>query len=341
MGQKKKRGGSSRQKTERVLDLLALFLHASAPISFKALRQYFPRDYGGGRIETASRKFERDKMQLLSLGIALRYVEGEAGGYQVTSRETFLPRVSLTQQQWALLYAAGAAALGASVFPAKEDLAHGLRKIAWSAGETPTRSPVALSVETLHRSAEVLNDLTTTLWRAVERRKDIELEYQSPYGEPTRRKVSPYGLCLRAGHWHCVGHCHLRGALRTFLVHRMTRVNVNAQFPGRADFEVPASFRVGDYVPRWPWQQHQHQPIPVVLRIRGELRREAQVHFPAEAILAHTSDALVTLQVTDTAALCRQLLAYGGDVEVVEPQQVAALLRAQALRVLSAHGGEP
>jgi proteasome accessory factor B len=340
MGQKKKRGGSG-QKAERVLDLLALFLHASAPISFEALRRYFPRDYGGGRLEAASRKFERDKAQLLNLGIALRYVEGEGGGYQVLRGENFLPRLSLTREQWAFLYAAGAAALGASVFPAKEDLAHGLRKMAWSAGETPTRSPVALSVETLQRSAKVLNELTTTLWHAIERQKDVQLEYQSPYGEPTRRRVSPYGLCLRAGRWHCVGHCHLRGALRTFLVHRMTKATINTKFPGRRDFEVPVGFRVGDHVPRWPWQQHQHQPIPVVLRVRGDVRLEAHAHFPAEAIDAQAGDFLVRLQVTDTDALCRQLLGYGGDVAVVEPKQVASLLGEMQRRVLAAHGGGP
>src|SRR6185295_9134288 len=58
------------------------------------LKESFPEDYGSGSDEATERKFERDKAELLELGIPLTYVQGDedrkdgflAGGEMATPK---------------------------------------------------------------------------------------------------------------------------------------------------------------------------------------------------------------------------------------------------------------
>src|SRR6185295_1534909 len=101
-------------RTERLLDLIALLLDAREPISWAELRESFPHDYGSGSDEASERKFERDKAELLELGIPIAYVQGDderKDGYVVERESYYLPEVGLTPEELAVLYAAGSAAL--------------------------------------------------------------------------------------------------------------------------------------------------------------------------------------------------------------------------------------
>src|SRR5438445_394393 len=91
-------------RTERLLDLVALLLDAPEPVSFADLREAFPDDYGGGR-ESAERKLERDKAELLQLGVPLEFVppglddEREVGGYRIDRAAFFLPDPRLLPEE--------------------------------------------------------------------------------------------------------------------------------------------------------------------------------------------------------------------------------------------------
>src|SRR5262249_13784170 len=103
-------------RTERLLDLVALLLDAPEPVPFADLREAFPDDYGGSR-DAAERKLERDKAELLQLGVPLEFVppgqddDRELGGYRIDRAAYFLPDPKLTPEEAAALYAAGSAAL--------------------------------------------------------------------------------------------------------------------------------------------------------------------------------------------------------------------------------------
>src|SRR6266498_4069141 len=60
-------------KAERLLDLAAFLLRAAEPISWREIQEQFPDDYGGSE-EAAVRKFERDKAELLEIGIPVRWI---------------------------------------------------------------------------------------------------------------------------------------------------------------------------------------------------------------------------------------------------------------------------
>ena len=85
------------QKAERLLDLAALLLRASEPVSWREIQEQFPDDYGGPG-EAAIRKFERDKAELLELGIPVRWVGGDedlSAGYLVDKEDFYLPDLKL------------------------------------------------------------------------------------------------------------------------------------------------------------------------------------------------------------------------------------------------------
>src|SRR5574342_1235182 len=124
------------QKAERLLDLAAFLLRAAEPVSWREIQEQFPEDYGGASGEAAIRKFERDKAELLELGIPVRYLSGDedrAAGYLVDREEFYLPDLGLPPEDLALLYLAGSAALARGQFPYARDLAHALNKLSFAA----------------------------------------------------------------------------------------------------------------------------------------------------------------------------------------------------------------
>ena len=90
------------ERTERLLDLVALLLDAREPITWAELRESFPEDYGAPSDEAAERKFERDKAEILELGIPVAYVQGDderKDGYVVDREKYYLPEVGLTPEE--------------------------------------------------------------------------------------------------------------------------------------------------------------------------------------------------------------------------------------------------
>ncbi|HYS80942.1 MAG TPA: WYL domain-containing protein, partial [Anaeromyxobacteraceae bacterium] len=114
------------QKAERLLDLAAFLLRAAEPVAWREIQEQFPDDYGGSE-EAAIRKFERDKAELLELGIPVRWLQGDEdlpSGYLIDKDDFYLPDLKLPPEDLALLYLSGSAALAGGEFPYARDLAH-------------------------------------------------------------------------------------------------------------------------------------------------------------------------------------------------------------------------
>jgi proteasome accessory factor B len=330
-------------RTERLLDLVALLLDAKEPISWAELRQSFPEDYGAGSDEAAERKFERDKAELLELGIPLTYVQGEderRDGYAVDKEAYYLPEVGLSPEELAVLYAAGSAALASGAFPGSTDLTHALRKVGFFArvegAEVPTPR-VRMELDG-RDSAPGLAGHLEALWGASAARKSVDLQYYSPRSkEVTQRRVDPYGLALRGGVWSLVGHCHLRGGIRTFHVHRIRSLQVNAARPRSPDFEVPEGFKLDDHVAQYPWQHAFHPAVDVTLRLTGELANLGERLFPPAQISAGSEGTSVIVSATDLEGLLRFALSLGHQAQVLAPEKARARWREMAAHILELH----
>jgi proteasome accessory factor B len=323
-------------RTERLLDLVALLLDAQEPLSWGDIRAAFPDDYGGASLEAAERKFERDKAELLELGIPIGYVQADEDrpdGYVVDKNSYYLPEVGLTKEELALLYTAGSAALASGAFPGSQDLAHALRKMSFFAGNSLPVPKVRLELGAVADSAGLPSRLEA-LWSAISSRKSVDLTYWSPHSNSTtERKVDPYGLALRRGVWSLVGHCHLRGGVRTFHVHRVRKLTVNPRSPRTADFEVPRGFSLDAYVATWPWQHRFHAPVNVELELTGDLAPLAASLFPQAA----KGEARFTVPATDLDGLLKYVLSLGANARVVGPPEATARFKTLAQAIADAH----
>ncbi|HTP28044.1 MAG TPA: WYL domain-containing protein, partial [Anaeromyxobacteraceae bacterium] len=144
------------KRAERLLDLAAYLLRATKPVSWGAIRDHFSEDYGCSE-EAAIRKFERDKSELVELGVPVRWVKGEEEletGYLIDRDEFYLPNLELEPEDLVLLYMAGSAALAQGVFPYARDLSHALNKLSFAARAAGASEAAALAAESLSRGAE-------------------------------------------------------------------------------------------------------------------------------------------------------------------------------------------
>lgn len=326
-------------RTERLLDLVALFLDATEPISWAELRESFPDDYGQGSEEAAERKFERDKAELLELGIPLAYVQGDEDrrdGYVVERDAYYLPEPNLTPEETAVLYAAGSAALASGAFPGQQDLAHALRKIGFFAGDALPTARVRMEMGPSLGGPELAQRLEA-LRGAAFTRKSVTMDYFSPRSQVTTRKVDPYGLALRRGSWALVGYCHLRKGIRTFQVHRIRSLTVNASKPRSPDFEVPEGFRIDDHVASEPWQHRFHEKVEVTLLLKEALAPLAGRLFPGAKSEPVSGGAQVRVEATFLDGLLRYALSLAPDCAVLAPDRAVGRFRELAEKVARAH----
>lgn len=177
----------------------------------------------------------------------------------------------------------------------------------------------------------ILDDLR----RSVARRRQVSLVYHSFRQQVTRRVVDPYALALQWGNWYLVGHCHLRGDLRTFRVDRIEEVEGTG-----ATFQVPATFVARDYL----LQMAQERPTsyyqvsvrfePDVAHIVRERREEWQR-------LQEHDDGSVTLSfdAADLAWPCRWVLTYQDRATVLGPPELVRMVRDAARAIAARYEG--
>ncbi len=330
------------QKAQRLLDLAAFLLRAAEPVSWREIQEQFDADYGRSSGEAAIRKFERDKAELLELGIPVRYVAGDedlAAGYLIDKDEFYLPDLKLAPEDLALLYLAGSAALAGRAFPYARDLAHAMNKLSVAArapGASETAAMAALRLsgdEPAHEPGEVARWLEA-LSGAVAHKKRVHLAYAgAERRERTERDVDPYGLYQKGGAWFVAGWCHLRKALRTFHVGRILALDVNPAAPRTPDFKPRRDFSLADLATREAWEYTVKPPVRCRVRLEPPVSAEARASFGARARLEDEpgGGVLVEIEATNPEALVRHVLSLGDRAEIVSPRS----LREQARAVLA------
>jgi proteasome accessory factor B len=327
-------------RSKRLLDLVMLLLRARSPVTFREIRACF-ESYQTENVEAGLRAFERDKADLLELGVPVRYVTPdeddalEEGGYVVNLKRYRLPEVRLTPDEVsALVLAASVArAVPGGSTPKIVDLT--LKKLAFDMPEPPdtptefpppasaitTREPVLVHFpEEKSDRARVISDRFALLEAATRNRKRVTVRYQNASsGQVTTRDIDPYGLVYHDGKWVLVGHCHLRKDVRSFRIDRMIDLEI-APKPKSADFERPADCDVRAYVSRSPWTFESAPAEQVVLELRPEAADTANEDFGADAERTPTPDGglRVRFQCTNPDFAVSKVLGAKGGIRVLE-----------------------
>ncbi|WP_428265540.1 helix-turn-helix transcriptional regulator [Haliangium sp.] len=170
---------------------------------------------------------------------------------------------------------------------------------------------------------------------AISRSQQVAISYWSPRGQLTERTVDPYLLWYADARLYLVGHCHLRGAVRTFLVDRIRHIEMLDQ-----DFDVAADFDAraftGSGLGAWSGEcrRVELEFTPPVAHLAGERR-----FHPSQTVTTLADGgARVTMHVAGLPHVAAWVASFGGQVVARAPDDLVEMVRAVLRRGLAAHG---
>lgn len=349
-------GQTRGDRSKRLLDLVMILLRARMPVTYREIREQFP-GYQTLNVEAGLRAFERDKADLLELGVPIRYITPEEddsledGGYIIDLKRFKMPEVRLTPDEIsALVLAASVAhAMPGGAYPKIVDLA--LKKLAFDLPElpdTPTEfpppqgfrpAPVLVHFPERGAARPELGEIYATLEGATRLRKRVTLTYQTAAtGLVSKRDVDPYALVYREGSWLVVGWCHLRKDVRSFRVDRISEA-VQAPKPKSPDFERPADFDVKAFAQRSPWTFTTDPPEEVQLDLSTEAAEVGNEDFGPTAVKRQQGDhTLITFDCANFEFAATRILAAKGAIRLVRGERLRARIAAELDAIAERYG---
>ncbi|GAA1988269.1 WYL domain-containing protein [Microbacterium pumilum] len=142
---------------------------------------------------------------------------------------------------------------------------------------------------------------------ALKRRVAVAFTYKAPDAAPTTRTVDPVKVHIADREWYLQGWCHLRQAMRTFHLDRVSDLELTDIAITHGEEPVPGWFDedAGDVVARIRF------PASLAPLLGDYLDRAA-----VETIEGHM---IATMRVADELSLRRLAAKHGGEVEILEP----------------------
>jgi predicted DNA-binding transcriptional regulator YafY len=336
-------------KSERLLNLVSFLLKARRPVSLAEIRtSVVGYEAGAASAASVERRFERDKAALRELGIPLSFAdEDEPGGpgYVIPREAYFLPHVTLSPAEAAILAATGKLAMTGAAGPVSDALDSALRKLQFDSpipGEVRQTAEEHFLFQTTETHADPrheqnLKEFTT----AVLARRVVQFTYYTIGDDRTeQREVAPYGLGFAAGHWYLVGFDRNREDIRTFRIDRV-RSEIKRLRPNRtrAEFEAPADFRIQDYVGVPPWLFRRTRRTTVRIRFSNEIAFMVRLRpAPGDAWEDKPDgSAVLTRLVSNSSALLNWVLRFGRHAEVIDPPEFRQCVAEKLQAVMARH----
>lgn len=190
------------------------------------------------------------------------------------------------------------------------------------------------------RYSKVLPEVFDTVLSALGKGRKLEITYRSVYKkESTQRVIHPLHLVLYMGSWHIMAFCESKKGIRDFalsriLVIRILEENID-EHPEAASIKQDMDDAHGIFF--------EGERKRVVLRFNdriAEFVRE-QVWFPGQEVTEDScGEGCLTLsfEVTDFREVEREILSFGADVEVVEPEELKQMVGEHIRRLAESYG---
>lgn len=362
-------------KTQRWLDLIAFL----TPRRYGATRAqimdgvpaYALALESGTSPESVRRTFERDKQELIALGIPLQTREGsgddpdEQATYRLWSTDFHLPylrilsegeepietewirglplpRIDLEAEELLTVAESVQAIRDLPDLPFAAEAESAWRKLTFDLGPDWAEADGA---ELVARGDEPpVLERTRVLHDAMARSKAVRFTYTGAYRPGTEtREVHPFGLLFRFNRWYLVGHDTGRDALRLFRVGRMEDLAVNASRPGTPDFTRPADFSLEPWRQANPWSLPAEGVNVTEVMVRFDFPRSLLVDRAGLGELIEERPGGVTLRrfrVHQTDAFLRWVLSLQGEGLIVDPPALGEALRRMAGEVAALYDPE-
>jgi len=290
-------------RLERLINLTAALLDAERPLTADELHVRLP---GYAENDPAFRRaFERDKDVLREMGVPLLVEPVDpvsqpgVDGYRIPKDEYYLEDPGLEPDELAALHLAASAVEleGAGGVEALWKLG------GWVAEEGPPPAMAALP------GASHLGPA----FAAISRRQPVTFTYR---GE--ERRVDPWRLAFRNGHWYLLGRDHARDGERNFRLDRIgSEITPDQSAPS---FEAPR----GTSAPAAPWQMGDEQPVRAQLLVDADHVGWAVGQVGSDAVEARNDDgsAVLGVTVTNRSAFRSFVLGFLDHAEVLDPPEL-------------------
>jgi proteasome accessory factor B len=207
-----------RDKTERLLNLVFAMMSTRRAISRSDIRENVAGYEDANSDEAFERMFERDKDELRSMGLPIETVADNMGdilGYRILPSEYEFVDLELTPDDLIVLGVA-AQVWDQAVLSAPAQTA--LRKIEAKYGKSVVAPPAELSGLVRLQAHDVSLPI---LLRAAREKRVVKFNYQNRQGVQSARRLEPWAVICREGHWYCIGFDLNRNEQRTFKLPRI------------------------------------------------------------------------------------------------------------------------
>jgi proteasome accessory factor B len=312
-----------------VLALLATETGLTKTDILSTVQGYRQRYRPGGSNASLERQFERDKDDVRELGVRIETIEhgADAGAaqftrYRIPKGGYELPRdVRFTPQEVALLNLASLVWREGVQSGQSRRAITKLRSLGIEADE-----PLLAYAPRLRAREAAFEPLS----EAIDRHQVVRFDYLKPGQErPEEREVEPLALVQFAGRWLVSGlDRHRDRERRSFLLSRIIgEVRVRT-----ARFEPPPGDHAAEALAALHAWAEQHVAV-----LRVEPGTDAAVRLRERGRLRE--DGALELNYADGDLLADELTAFGPELVVESPPELAEAVRDRLLRVAAAHRG--
>jgi len=299
---------TAQAQVPRIVELIAWLSQGDSakPVAYRAAAR---------RLGVPEQTIRADLDALLALSgehrdwLASLRVAMVADGFALQSLGAFRRPVHFTGEEGlALLLGLTRAHGGGSV---GQKLSHALRA-------APTLEFVDAAYAVGAEPSAELEGVLAVARRARDELRKLDVLYCGSAGEPTRRIVHVHQIVEAAGRWYAVAWCEKVGAFRNF----------------RADRVLEAKLLVQDFRPQVPFEPirkaeellRADEIIAAKVAFSPRVARWIKERYPDGREEAD-GRYVVTMKVADPAWLVREVLQYGAEAEVLEPESLREAVR--------------
>ncbi len=302
------------RRIERLINLIAALLEARRPLTAQEIRDTIS-GYDQLTHDAFRRAFERDKDALRSMGIPLetvpadKLIDDRADGYTISKSRYYLPELDLKPDELAALRIAAQAILGGAT-----EAESGLMKLSIDSSGTPAPGPRVVWGADVAAEQPSLG----AFYSALLDHKPVEFDYRRADATgAARRRLQPYGLVHRRGHWYVVGQDIDKAAVRSFKVARVS--GPVARLDG--SYTIPRSFDAAEHVGEQAWAIGPETSDVTVVHFDASMSWWVEQNMPGLPASAGPHGALdVEVPVANLDALISWIIGFGSEVEILAPE---------------------
>jgi predicted DNA-binding transcriptional regulator YafY len=168
---------------------------------------------------------------------------------------------------------------------------------------------------------EVINQVN----EAALKKKTLEIAYHTMGRKrPTRRKVDPYRIWFFNGTFYLIGHCHLRGELRTFALDRIKMLHLTKE-----SFKIPEEFNLEEFM-RPGFGVITGEPTKTTVWFDADIAGYIKEKIWHESQVIHPQDdgsIIFEVDVAVTDEIKSWIMGWGAKAEVLEPESLRGEIR--------------